>query len=171
MSKRITKAMAEAAAVELTAIAFDKKVEKAKNDLQQLAEHFVRKYIPEEVREVGSVHLECYEQTQRQEFTTEGLGGYNYKYIYLSYYHPQYKRINLSAKDFHDLEAADKLLRDTENAQRSYKDDVINALFNLRTQRNVEEQFPEALPYLNFTECTALAPNLMPLRALLNNNI
>ena len=171
MSKRITKSMAEAAAHELTKIAFDKKVEKAENDLKQLAEHFVRKYIPEEVREVAVTHLEAYEHTSRVEFTTEGNGGYNYKYVRLSYEHPQYKRIQLSIDDWRSLEKADKHLRNMQDARRDYDIEVQTALFNLRTERNVTDQFPEALPFLNFTECTALAPNLTPLRALLNQNL
>ena len=169
MSKRITKAMAEAAAKELNKLAFDARIKKAKNDLQQLCEHFVRKYIPEQVRECGVTYLESYDHEKRQEFTTEGLGGYNYKCVYLSYEHPKYNRINLSAHDFHDLDVADKLVRDLESDSRKYEDDVYIALVNLRTKRNVEEQFPEALPYLDFTECTALVPNLMPLRVVLHD--
>lgn len=171
MSKRITKTMAEDAAAELTKIAFDKKILKAKGDLLQLAEHFVHKYIPEEVREVGVIYLDAYDHERRAEFTTEGLGGYEYKYITLSYEHPRFKRIQLSIEDWRSLDKADKHLRDMENARKKYKDDVTNAIFNLRTERNVTDQFPEALPFLNFTECTALAPNLTPLRALLNQNL
>lgn len=168
MSKRITKAMAEAAAKELTSIAFDKRIEKAKADLLALAEHFVRKYIPEPVRQCGVEYLDAYEHERRQEFCAEGYGGYNYKYVYLSYEHPNFKRIPLNKEDWASLEKADKLVRDLESNERKYNDEVVTALVNLRTERNVKEQFPEALPFLNFTECTALAPNLSHLRTLLN---
>ena len=45
-----------------------------------------------------------------------------------------------------------------------FEDEVRQALVNLRTEKNVREQFPEALPYMNFSECTALVPNLSSLR-------
>ena len=114
---------------------------------------------------------EAYDHESRAEFTTEGNGGYNYKYVRLSYEHPKFKRIQLSIEDWRSLEKADKLLRDMQDARRDYDYDVQTALFNLRTERNVTDQFPEALPFLNFTACTALAPNLTPLRALLNQNL
>ena len=171
MSKRITKAMAEDAAIELTKIAFDKKVEKAEKDRLALAKHLVEKYIPAPVLQCAKEYLGCYYYQRRVEFTTEGLGHYGYKWLYLDYDHPMFNQICLSKSDFDSYDKADKLYDDLKNARDNYKDEVTNAIFNLRTERNVAELFPEALPFLNFTECTALAPNLTPLRALLNQNL
>lgn len=171
MSKRITKAMAEDAAIELTKIAFDKKVEKAEKDRLALAKHLVEKYIPAPVLQCAKEYLGCYDHQRRVEFTTEGLGHYGYKWLYLDYEHPKFNQICLSKSDFDSYDKADKLYDDLKNARDNYKDEVTNAIFNLRTERNVAELFPEALPFLNFTECTALAPNLTPLRALLNQNL
>ena len=116
-------------------------------------------------------YLGCYDHQRRVEFTTEGLGHYGYKWLYLDYEHPKFNQICLSKSDFDSYDKADKLYDDLKNARDNYKDEVTNAIFNLRTERNVAELFPEALPFLNFTECTALAPNLTPLRALLNQNL
>jgi predicted nucleotidyltransferase len=45
---------------------------------------------------------------------------------------------------------------------------ISNALYELRTLKNVEKHFPEAVQYIPAAQNTALAINLEPLRALIN---
>lgn len=58
MSKRVTKAMAKDAAAELTVIAYDQMVEKARNDLRDFVDGLYVKYVPAPVRAVSEEYEE-----------------------------------------------------------------------------------------------------------------
>lgn len=168
MSKRITKAMAASAAEELAKIAFDEKIEKARNEYQQMCMKMYEKYIPAPVRQCAIEYKEYYEQAYNLSFVVEREnGGYNYKSA-LEYHGVRVSNIVLSDEDWKALDVADTNFRELSNKKQLFVWDVEDALFNLRTQQRVEEQFPEALPYLNFSETTALSRDLSKLRSVLH---
>lgn len=168
MSKRITKAMAENAAEQLAQVAYDEKIENAKNAYRQVCNSLYEKYIPAPVRQCAEEYKEYYQEAWRLSFVVEGeSGGRNYKSA-LEYHGVCVKDIVLSSEDWKVLDKADDSYRSLISERQSFVWDATDALVNLRTQRRVEESFPEALPYLNFAETTALARDLSKLRSMLH---
>lgn len=168
MSKRITKAMAAEAAFKLADIAFTQKIGKSESALKKLVVELYEKYIPAPVRQCGEEFSKYYYKNRYLAFVTEGCnGGRNYK----SFNHDCNLALNpivLNVEDWKRLDKADKELTDLKQEKSKYKWDVEEALFNLRTKQRVEENFPEALPYLNFAETTALSCDITKLRSVLH---
>lgn len=55
------------------------------------------------------------------------------------------------------------------NMKQQYIDQVSDALMQLKSENRITQNFPEALPFLNFTETTTLMPQFDNLRALLKS--
>ena len=69
-----------------------------------------------------------------------------------------------------EWKTASKLINDFNNLRKSkseYVEKVTQALFTLKTYNKIKESFPEALPFINFTEETLPAANYTALRDLL----
>lgn len=165
MSKRVTKAMAHIAAVELAKKAYGEKIEKAETDFRDFGLELYHKYIPEELRDALNKYMSFFMDTQELKFIVVGASSWDYKRIYYEELKfPYFEHIIVSPEDWSKLKRLDSLQGDLSSEKFQYEFDCEQALINLRTEKNVQEQFPEALPYLNFTECTALVPCLDNLR-------
>ena len=167
MSNRVTRAMAEGAAKQLTEAAYGQKIKDAENERRDVGIMLYEKYIQKEVREAGETYIDVYDSTCYLKFLPEG--GSSYDKIEISYYQvngnfPRVKPIILEKEDWKTLRKVEDSLKRLKDERSQYNDEVEQALVNLRTEKNVREQFPEALPYMNFTTCTALAPNIDKLR-------
>ena len=164
MSNRVTRTMAENAAEQLAKKAYDEKVAEARQELKTIGLAMYEKYIPKAVRDAAKSHIEVLEDTSQLRFIVEGASSWDYIGIYYDESFPRLRAIVLNANDWKKLRKQEELVRSLEKEQREYCADVENALVNLRTEKNVREQFPEALPYMSFTTCTALVPNIDKLR-------
>ncbi len=172
MSNRVTKAMAEEAAKQLAAKAYGEKIKKAEQHRREVGLALYEQYIPKAVRDAADEHLEVYEGSYFLKFQVEDASAYDYIRVYYSEgetprYFPNFKNIVLSQKDWKLLRGAEDEVKELEHDKFEYKRDAEQALVNLRTEKNVREQFPEALSYMNFTTCTALVPNINNLRTKL----
>jgi hypothetical protein len=156
--------MAEHASEMLTEKAYKEKLEEAREELKTIGLAMYEKYVPKAVRDAAKAHIEILEDTSSLRFVVEGASSWDYKNIYYNERFPRLKPIILTAKDWKTLCAQDRLVNQLEKEKREYCDNVEQALMNLRTEKNVREQFPEALPFMTFTTCTALVPNLNALR-------
>ena len=161
--------MAEYAAEHLAFNAYQTKIEAAIYNVKELGLKFYIQYIPNDVRITATSHINMYETQRDLKFLTEGSSYWEYIQIVFDIEFPRLRPIVLSKEDWKELDKADKYRKELEKESKVFKQDVAQALINLRTEKNIREQFPEALPYLNFTECTALIPNLNNLRKKLNN--
>lgn len=159
--------MATEAANQLTQKAFEGKVENAEKELQKLVDDLVRKYVACAVLQCGKEFSNFYETEKSVKFIREGVSTYSYKYLYTTFFHPIFSCIVISDKDWKLLCNADKKVGDLEAKKEFFRSDVKRALIQLRSRRMIEENFPEALPYLNFSESTALVPDYSELRKLL----
>ena len=57
--------------------------------------------------------------------------------------------------------------RTIKNEKYSYRSKVEDALYQLKTEAKIKQFFPEALPFINFSESSALVPNYDDLRSKL----
>jgi hypothetical protein len=168
MSNRVTKAMAEEAASQLSEKAFDEKIKEATEHCRSVALSLYEKYIPKPVRDAGEQYVEVYTKECYLDFALDGASYYDYIRIRIpDRFFPKLRLIILQPEDFKLLQKSEKSREKLIQDKQKYVCDVTLALMNLRTEKNVREQFPEALPYMNFTSCTALVPNLGKLRTLL----
>ena len=156
--------MAEEAATQLAALAYNKKIEDADNELSAFGLSMYKKYVPEPLRAACNEYINVLEDTGQLKFLVEGANSWDYISIHYNEAFPRVKAMILDAKDWKELRRRERLVSDLRSDRREYEADVTQALVNLRTEKNVREQFPEALPYLNFTACTALVPNIDNLR-------
>lgn len=170
MSKRITKAMAEEAATSLAASVYNKKIEKADEFLRELVNQLYVKYIPSPVRQCAEEYKEYYNMYRGYvSFVTEKCdGGSNYKSLSIGFPVPDLRSIVLTAEDWKSLDKAENCLRSLKGERSEYVFRVTDALYNLRTEARIREMFPEALPYLNFADTTALSLDLSKLRSVLH---
>ncbi len=156
--------MAEGAAKQLADKAYNEKIKAAKEEFKTIAYALYEKYVPKTVREAVKQNINLFNQTGQLRFLVEGASSWDYIGVYFDERFPDYKPIILSPNDWKMLRKQEELVRSLEKEQRDFNDEVYNALVNLRTEKNVREQFPEALPYMSFTTCTALVPNIDKLR-------
>ena len=84
---------------------------------------------------------------------------------------PKLKSLRLSLEDYKSLESLLKRRSSTDDSWRDYKSRVSDILcLELRTENRIRESFPEALPFLNFSNTTTLACSYNELRSLLNTS-
>ena len=165
---RITREMADNAAEQLAKSAYDKKIEKAQIELKTKLEGIITKYIPGPIIMMMGEYGNIIEKTGRI-YIQDGKGN-------CSYYHdnsiniPPLKTITVSVDDYKDIKRTYDLLNSLIGTRRKYKTDVSDALcLSIRTEKRCSEDFPEALPYLNFSGTTAIARKFDDLRAVLHD--
>ena len=163
---RITREMADKAAKQLAATAYDKKIEKAKNDFKSLVAEIIRTYIPAPILAVMREYSSYLEKSMRIYISDGNDSIYTY---HIPIPIPVINEIKVSHNDLAKVKGAKKLFESLENAKRDYEDKVSNALcLSIRTEKRCAEEFPEAMQYLNFSKTTALAPKFDDLRAVLH---
>lgn len=167
--KYVTVAMATEAANQLTHKAFEGKVEKLQKELQKLVDDLVIKYVDDPVLQCGKEFSNFYETSRSVCFFREGGGSFGTKHLFSSFSHPIFRCIAISDKDWKLLCNAEWRAEEMRRKKESFLIDVKRALVQLRSRRMIEKHFPEALPYLNFSESTALVPDYSVLRKYLSN--
>lgn len=167
---RITREMADNAAEQLAKSAYDKKIENTKIELKTKWEGIITKYIPEPIIMMMGEYGNIIEKAGKI-YIHDGKGNYSYYYdppINI----PMLKTITISVDDYNDVKRTYDLLNSLIGARHKYKTDVSNALcLSIRTEKRCSEDFPEALPYLNFSGTTAVARKFDDLRAVLHKNM
>jgi hypothetical protein len=158
---RITKTIASEVAEKLLSKK-DLEIKEAGLKLSEYAQAFVEAQIPKEV-------IEAYEKYKgyfnyRREFQLKG-NGLNYEYVsclnQLPYSNYLFEPNPEQAKVFRVL--IDNLAK-LRSERIKLKTELENAIFNLRTFKMVEENFPEAVPFLPKSQSTSLVVNLSEIR-------
>ena len=174
MSKRITKEMADDAAEELSEIAYGNKLESAISKNKDFVDSLIQKYVPKAVLACAKEYPRYFHKSSHFDMNLENSSSYsntlcqdcNYdEGSYAINYYQGYTPI--SKEDHHKAYKLEIAVKELRKAKSDYEYKVSNALRMLQTEKRVKEQFPEALPYLNFTDSTALSLNLNNLRDLL----
>lgn len=176
MSKRIAKYEFEQAANKLAAIAFDKKIKKAEEERKIFGDILINKYIPAPVLAVGKEFSDTFSSISRQLIVVRDENGEarRNEYVYSNKVNPlgSYKTFLISTGDFKKASSLCNKVSDLQSKKRAYIDNVTEALWQLRSKKRIEEQFPEALQFLNFDENKQLPmPQYAELRSLLKTEI
>jgi hypothetical protein len=169
MAKRLTREMADDAADKLAALAFDKKIEKIKSEMTKFGDVLINKYIPAPILALGDEYAQYFpDRNNHIQFTSETAPSYHYSALPCTVSNPIYRKVFvLSEEDYKKGHGLKRRYDDLCGDKRRYKSDVSDALMQLKSEKRIQEQFPEALPYLNFCETTALVPQFVELRAML----
>lgn len=162
---RITREMAVNAAEQLAAIAYDEKIKKAKDEFESLVAETIKTYVPAPIIAVMGEYSSYLEKSARIFISDGNDSTYSY---HIPIPIPMIKCIKVSHNDLVKVKEAKRLFESLERAKINYKDEVSDALcLSIRTEKRCSEEFPEAMPYLNFSKTTALTKNFDNLRALL----
>lgn len=170
MSKRITKSECEQAAQKLAAIAFDNKIKKAEEEEKEVGDELVKKYIPAPIMAIGKEYKEMFVNSGKIISVKENSDKYNCFFVETNMLNPLgYSKTFLIDKA--DAKYATNIVKNhssLKNQKRTYINNVTEALWQLRSKKRIEEQFPEALPYLDFDDDKQLPmPQYMELRNML----
>ncbi len=169
MSKNVTKSMAQQAAEKLSQKAYGKILEDARSSLHDRVDSIVRKYIPKPVFDVFAEFGDSLSSTTLVNFYYEREDGFStYLHEQTTFEHVALSYIRLSDADFEALKTARNNFDRAYIASSTYRKQVTDALFALRTERRIAENFPEALPFLNFSGSTELAYDYKDLRSMLH---
>ena len=139
---RITREMADKAARQLAAIAYDKKIEKAENDFQSMLEGIIKTYMPAPILAVMEEYSSYLEKCVRL-FVSDGNDCvYTYTIPVLI---PAVKEIKVSHDELVKLKSAKKLLESLEAKKVRYNEEVSDALcLSIRTEKRCAETSPES---------------------------
>lgn len=170
MSKRITKFDCEQAAKKLAAIAFDNKIKKAEEEEKAVGDELIKKYIPAPIMAIGKEYAEMFVNSGRIISVKEDSDTHNCFMVDANTLNPLgYPKTFLIDKA--DAKYAANVVKNhnsLKRQKRTYINNVTEALWQLRSKKRIEEQFPEALPYLDFDDDKQLPmPQYMELRNML----
>lgn len=169
MAKRLTREMADDAAEKLAEIAFDKKIKKAKEEMTKFGDELVKKYVPTPILALGQEYASYFpDRSNNIQFTSETAPSYHYSVIPCTTSNPIYRKVFvLDNDDYKKGHGLKRRYEDLCSDKRKYKSEVSDALMQLKSEKRITEQFPEALPFLHFCDTTALVPQFVELRAML----
>ena len=169
MAKRMTREMADKAAQQLASIAFDKKIEQAEKEELNFGDYIVTTYIPLPLQGVMKEYRSWF-QNMRKYVCCVDVSGQDrsticvHTNILVDAYLCAAK---ISHDDYLKGNKLNRHVRKLTDERKSYESKVSDALMQLKSEARIKEHFPEALPYLNFSESTALIPQFEHLRSLL----
>lgn len=174
-SIRITKSMAELAALKMAEKAYNNKIKEAQEDIDSEVEKLVKKYIPAPVIACVNEYDKYFYGYTHANITTskENPNGWNCRedsiYGNLTFKLPaSIGMIEVSRNEYKDV----RKLYDKKSSlvvdKDKFMDNIINALLSLKTYNKVKEQLPEAIKYIEVPSGTMLPA---PIYTELNNLI
>ena len=168
-NQRITKEMARKAASEMKRDKFEPKIKKAQDTLIAYIDELIEKWVPAEVREAFANHQKWYSSTRSVMFNADGGGSGSYTEINIGNTpYPPLRCITIDPKEYVKLTKLQRDKRDLESKASYFYNDCVTVLTDLAYENRVKEQFPQALPYLNFSGSTVVAPSVQKLIDILN---
>ena len=167
MAKRITRVMADDAARKLAKIAYGQKIIDARKERKDFGDYLIKKYIPKPVLDCCNEFGDYFEKFNAF-FVTAFVDDWNMRReVPCNISNPTRKYIIAEKQDiFRDKELSTKIY-DLEQLYNDYIGKVSDALYCLKSEVKIKEFFPEALPYLDFSETNLPSTNYSNLRQLL----
>lgn len=169
MAKRMTREMADNAAKKLAELAYDKKLEEAKSNEIAFGDVIIKKYIPQPILALMKEYTSWFPY-MRDGVECKDENGTKWEKIFIhstEKVHAYLPCIALSCDDYNKAFKLTKRCISLRNEKENYKQKVSDALMQLKTETRIKNAFPEALPYLNFSDSCALVPKFEDLRKLL----
>lgn len=171
--RRINKDDCRNAAKKLSDIAFDKKIKEIEEEFKVIGDELVNAYIPKPLIALSKEYSDLFIDKKGIIPVRSEQARYYSDTIYVpsNIVNPlgERKVFFIDNKTYKELKSLVDKKRNLLNRKQQYKEDVIEALWALRTKRRIEESFPEALPYLDFDdgETNLPVPKYEELRNLL----
>lgn len=161
---RITKTTAEQVALTLAQPYYDKEA-LALLTFQQKATEIIKQNVPADVFEMQKKYPEFINVSAY--FRLDGHG-FSFDMVKLTEDIPQRSHretYSLNGNDGAILQKLNRLHLKAKESRERFELDVVASLMQLRTYKNIEEQFPEAFALLSNTgTCTAIAINVSDVR-------
>lgn len=171
--RRISKDDCRNAAIKLSDIAFGKKIEEYEGNFKILGDELIDTYIPKPLMALSKEYSDLFTDKRNVIPVRSELAMYYSDTIYVpsNVVNPlgERKVFIVGDKDYNKSKELYKNRKNLIDSQRQYKKDVSEALWALRTKQKISENFPEALPYLDFGDgkTNLPAPNYEGLRNML----
>lgn len=150
-SKRITHELARKVAIEIANVSYNEKIEDARKKVQDYADRLVNLHIPHPALEVLRTYPKYFRTSSilnvrcGERFTLQVLPSIKI---------PFGCTIEVCIGDYNKLKELKDELRAWQIKRDEFFEKIIKALYELRTEKRVREQLPEAIPYLElFLNC------------------
>lgn len=154
MSNRITKYTAEKAANKLRDFYFNEKIDATKKSLDDFINALVDKYVAKPVLDMFDENPNLFEKKNTISFYNDNEQSYWARTKYLNM-NPlralPNKPLSINDDDWAVLKEKIKELDNIRDKARKYSSEVTDALRILGTYAKISENFPEALPYIDFS--------------------
>ena len=165
MLKKLTKSIARDAAQKLADEFYNEPIKKALLEYNNLSKEIYDKYVPNTVLSICTEYKKLFTFSKNYYVISESdpnndieMSTVNDHVIY------NLPDISISKEDFTKCKSAYKKLWKLRDAKSAYVDNACDALFALSSFTRISENFPEALPYINFSSVTSIIPNYNNLR-------
>lgn len=171
--RRINKEDCSNAARKLSNIAFDKKIDEIDEELKVIGDKLINSYIPKPLMALSKEYSDLFVDKNCIIPVRSEQGGYRSDtyFVQSNIVNPFGGRLvfSIDNKTYNELKILEDKRMNLINCKQRYKENVSKALWVLRTKRNIERSFPEALPYLDFDDgkSNLPAPKYEALRNLL----
>lgn len=165
MLKKLTKSIARDAAQKLANKFYDEPIKKALLEYNNLSKEIYDKYVPNTVLSICTEYKKLFTFSKNYYVISESDPNndieMNTEDDHIIYNLPN---IVISNEDYAECKSAYKLLYKLRDAKSEYINKVSDVLFALSSFKRISENFPEALPYINFSSVTSIIPNYNNLR-------
>lgn len=162
---RVTREIASKVANILAEIAYKEDVEKACKKYKEIIDNIYLSYVPSPIIACAKEYPDFFYASTSAYFSSPKAFQ---QWFNLSISNPLGSiPINISDKDMDRALNAELEYRTIKNEKYSYRSKVGDALYQLKTEAKIKQFFPEALPFINFSESSALVPNYDDLRSKL----
>jgi len=162
---RINKSTAEDVAKKIAKNSIGKEIEKVENEMAEIGNKVIAEKIPDAVWSVFKKHPEYFYGETKANFVADGLPLICLRGKLAKYPEKRKFGVNTFATDrqtFDNLEMLERRYKELNEQQQSLIYTIKDTLYNLRTLKNIEDNLPEAIPFLpsSFKSQQSLKPAL-----------
>lgn len=162
MNRRINRQIAGVAADRMAAAKFNTKLASLRKELSDHVELLIENYIPYAVRALVDAYPSYFETTRYVSLSAiDPNNKYGIKLKWISTEQSislpkSCKFITISFEDYQQLKVFSDALKLVEAHKETFYEECFKALIAIKTEKNLKEQFPAAIPYVEFPEVVQL---------------
>lgn len=162
MNRRITRVIAGVAADKMAAAKFNQTLEDLHKELADYAEKLIENYLPGPVRAVVLEYPSFFETTNYVFFSAINPNNqYGLKMNWISVEQSiqiakSCKYIVISYEDYQQIKMIAHRNNRVQDLKEQFYNDCFKALIAIKQEKSLKEQFPAALPYVEFPEVVQL---------------
>lgn len=156
MNRRINKTMALQAAERMADKAFAENLDASTNAINKEIENLARKYVPQEVIDICKKYSEFFSSTTNvsvSAYKDTVSGSYRENWITgkICFGVPyEVQSITVTPEEYAKVKELVSLKKRVKDSKDKFQNEVYLALLQLNTEKNVKDNLPEALKYIEF---------------------